>query len=122
VILLDSNILISASHSENYDLIEFIVSQECATSVISYVEVFGYPSIKENERAIIDRIFSVIELLPVDTQIAHLASEIRRQRKIKVPDALIGATALVHNLTLITNNEKDFSWIEGLTIINPLKK
>ena len=122
MILLDSNILISASHSENYDLIEFIVSQECATSVISYVEVFGYPSIKENERAIIDRIFSVIELLPVDTQIAHLASEIRRQRKIKVPDALIGATALVHNLTLITNNEKDFSWIEGLTIINPLKK
>jgi predicted nucleic acid-binding protein len=122
VILLDSNILISSSRSENNDLIEFIVSQECATSVISYVEVFGYPLIKENERYVIARIFSLIELLPIDVNIARRASELKMQRKIKVPDALIASTALVNNCALVTNNEKDFSWIEGLTIINPLKK
>ena len=34
-------------------------------------------------------------------------------------DSLIAATALVHNLTLVTRNTKDFRGIEGLSIINP---
>jgi predicted nucleic acid-binding protein len=47
--------------------------------------------------------------------------EIRRNRKIKTPDAIIAATALAKNYTIITNNEKDFAHIEGLKIINPHK-
>jgi predicted nucleic acid-binding protein len=122
VILLDSNILIAASRTENNDLLEFIVTEDCASSVVSYVEVFGYPSIKSNERLVVERIYSLIKVFPVDLPIAHRASEIRLQRKIKTPDALIAATALEHHCSLATDNEKDFSWIEGLTIINPLKK
>ena len=37
-------------------------------------------------------------------------------------DSIIAGTALLNNFELATNNEKDFSWIDGLTIINPLKK
>ncbi|MDR0581942.1 MAG: hypothetical protein LBG31_03145 [Prevotellaceae bacterium] len=39
--------------------------------------------------------------------------------KIKLPDAIIAATALANNMVLLTNNEKDFSRIPGLQIINP---
>jgi predicted nucleic acid-binding protein len=39
----------------------------------------------------------------------------------KLPDCIIAATALVHGLTLITANKRDFSNIPGLTIINPFK-
>ena len=46
---------------------------------------------------------------------------IRRSKKIKTPDAIIAATALVNNFTIITNNEKDFENIRGLKIINPYK-
>ncbi|MEK7257684.1 MAG: PIN domain-containing protein [Bacteroidota bacterium] len=46
--------------------------------------------------------------------------EIRRQFKsIKLPDAIIAATALTHQLTLLTRNVSDFSKIPGLTVVNP---
>jgi predicted nucleic acid-binding protein len=38
---------------------------------------------------------------------------------IKLPDAIIAATALVYELTIITRNTKDFEKIEGLNVINP---
>jgi predicted nucleic acid-binding protein len=43
---------------------------------------------------------------------------IRRSRKIKTPDAIMVATAIVHNLTLITS-DKDFDNIEGLQVMDP---
>jgi predicted nucleic acid-binding protein len=46
---------------------------------------------------------------------------IRKNKKIKTPDAIIAATVLAYNFTIITNNEKDFSNIKGLKIINPYK-
>ncbi|TDB61346.1 PIN domain-containing protein [Arundinibacter roseus] len=45
--------------------------------------------------------------------------EIRRKHKIKLPDAIIAATALVHHLTLVTNNVSDFARIENLLVVNP---
>jgi predicted nucleic acid-binding protein len=44
--------------------------------------------------------------------------KIRRNKKIKTPDAIIAATAIVHNLTLITS-DTDFNNIENLHLINP---
>ncbi len=34
-------------------------------------------------------------------------------------DALIGATAIPNDLTLVTRNVDDFDWIAGLRILNP---
>lgn len=47
--------------------------------------------------------------------------KLRKNKKNKTPDAIIAATALAHNFTIITNNEKDFKNIEGLKVINPHK-
>ena len=47
--------------------------------------------------------------------------KIRKGRKIKTPDAIIAATALANEYTILTDNEKDFKNIEGLKIINPAK-
>lgn len=44
---------------------------------------------------------------------------LRRERKIKTPDAIIAATAIAFGFTLVTNNEKDFKKIDGLSIVNP---
>jgi predicted nucleic acid-binding protein len=46
---------------------------------------------------------------------------IRKGKKTKTPDAIIAATALAYDYTLITNNENDFNKIAGLKIINPMK-
>ena len=44
---------------------------------------------------------------------------LRKLLKIKLPDAVIAATAIVHDLTLITRNTDDFKNIPGLTVLNP---
>ena len=44
---------------------------------------------------------------------------LRQNFKIKTPDAIVAATALVHNRKLITRNISDFKNIPGLTIIDP---
>jgi predicted nucleic acid-binding protein len=46
-------------------------------------------------------------------------AEIRKKYNIKLPDAIIAATAIVYGLKLVTRNEKDFAQIKGLNIINP---
>lgn len=43
---------------------------------------------------------------------------IRRSHKVKTPDAIIAATAIVHNFTLITS-DTDFKNIHGLQVIDP---
>jgi predicted nucleic acid-binding protein len=37
------------------------------------------------------------------------------------PDAIVAATALVYQLTLMTRNEKDFKKVEGLSLYNPFE-
>jgi predicted nucleic acid-binding protein len=61
-------------------------------------------------------------VIPLTDEIAELAIELRRRGRIKLPDAVIAATALHHDLTLVTSNVKDFEGIEGLRIYNPFEK
>jgi hypothetical protein len=38
-----------------------------------------------------------------------------------IPDALQAGTALAHGLTLVTRNTRDFEWVSGLSLLDPLK-
>lgn len=44
---------------------------------------------------------------------------IRKHFRVKLPDAIIAATALVHDLSLITRNYNDFKKIQSIEILNP---
>jgi predicted nucleic acid-binding protein len=45
--------------------------------------------------------------------------QLRQKQKIKLPDAIIAATALVNGLALVSNNTKDFKNIPDLELVNP---
>jgi predicted nucleic acid-binding protein len=60
-------------------------------------------------------------IIPLTDEIVDETIAIRKIHKIKLPDAIIAATAKTKNLTLITRNETDFDSVSGLTIINPWK-
>lgn len=55
----------------------------------------------------------------INENIVEETIHIRKKYLLKTPDAIIAATAMVNKLTLITRNEKDFSRIYKLNIINP---
>ena len=54
--------------------------------------------------------------------IADKVIEIRQQYKIKTPDAIIGATALVHGFDMVTNNVDDFKRLDLKVVTVGLKK
>jgi predicted nucleic acid-binding protein len=55
--------------------------------------------------------------LSFDRQVARVAADLRRNYKIKFPDAAIAATAWYTNSPLVTRNQRDFKHIGGLQII-----
>ena len=55
----------------------------------------------------------------MDDNIVEKTIDVRRLYKIKLPDAIIAATVLTNNFTLITGNTKDFKNIKGLKVIHP---
>ena len=57
-------------------------------------------------------------ILPVDLAIAIRCGELQVPDRRPFRDALIGATALVHGLTVVTRDEKDFSAM-GVSLLNP---
>ncbi|MEM6264058.1 MAG: PIN domain-containing protein [Bacteroidota bacterium] len=64
---------------------------------------------------------NIFKILSISLTYYHFSESIvaqtislRKHHKIKLPDAIIAATALVHNLTLITSNTADFHRVRGL--------
>lgn len=118
--LLDSNIIIYASLSEFPQLRTFIVENPAYVSAISYVEVLGYHKLSSAENVHFTTFFDVTPILPISAPILGQAVKLRQLKKISLGDSIIGATALVHGLTLVTRNAKDFSWIPNLQVLDPL--
>jgi predicted nucleic acid-binding protein len=58
-------------------------------------------------------------ILDIEEDIVNKTIIIKKSRRIKLPDAIIAATAIVHKITLVTRNTADFKGIEGLDLINP---
>jgi predicted nucleic acid-binding protein len=57
------------------------------------------------------------QLVPVNAVIADEGARVRRETGMKLPDALIAATALLQSAALVTANAKDFRRVQGLTLI-----
>lgn len=89
-------------------------------SVISQIELFCWKTDAFKEQLVKDFIAdsTIFDNTP---DVITYCVNIRRNKKVKTPDAIIAATALAHGFTLITNNEKDFNNINGLKIVNPFK-
>jgi predicted nucleic acid-binding protein len=70
----------------------------------------------EAEHDQVRRLLGAMSEYPVDRQVAEEAGRIRHEAGIRLPDALIAATALVHRLTLHTRNVADFKRVSGLRL------
>lgn len=58
-------------------------------------------------------------ILGIDEVIITETIRIRKLYNLKLPDAVIAATCLINQLTLIADNDKDFQKVELLNIVNP---
>jgi toxin FitB len=58
-------------------------------------------------------------ILPVDTETALKSASLNVPNPAPFRDAFIAATALVHGMTVVTRNNKDFDRVEDLVVLNP---
>ena len=72
----------------------------------------------ESGMVFVSKIVNVVPNISVMSKINETI-KLCRQSKIKIPDAIIAATCLVHNYVLLTRNVRDFDRIDVLKITNP---
>ena len=124
--LLDTNTII---HYLNASLppsamlfMHIVVDEQSNISVISKIETLGYNFTDVAEKNIMEAFVNASTVLPINDDVVNQTIAIRKSRKIKLPDALIAATAMVYNFTILTNNTADFKDINGITCIDPWGK
>lgn len=123
--LLDTNICIFFNKGVKsiLDRLDHYGFKQCAISEITYAELlFGVENSasKDKNRRTLEIFMADMAVLPINPALAIFAKEKSRLRKsgeaIDNFDLLIGATALHHDLTLVTNNTRHFQRMEGLWI------
>ena len=104
----DSNIIIDSLNGYHEAAAEITASEVRIISVISWIEVItGCPTAQAEILA--RRLLAQFRVLAVTPSIAEAAVGIRRRTNLKLPDAIILATAQTMGLQLSTRNTKDFS-------------
>lgn len=120
--LIDTNVLsdfMNNSFSQNGMLfISNLIDDQPEISVITRLELLCWKTNFESEFWIKEFI-SNTKIIPLSEEVIENCVQIRRTTRIKLPDAIIAATALTFQYTIITNNTKDFENIEGLKSLNP---
>jgi len=102
--LLDSNTIIYLSKRLISIDDVFNNDDKYAISVITYMEILGYEFNSKNEEKFIKELLSYLEILYIDEQIANKVIQLKRKNKIKLPDAIICATAILNKAILVTND------------------
>jgi predicted nucleic acid-binding protein len=90
-----------------------------AISAITEIELLCWKTTDEKDIEILNNFIDDSLIIELEQSIKFKTADLRKIHKIKLPDAIIAATALVYSLTLITRNIHDFKNIRGLKIINP---
>ncbi len=93
------------------------------TSIICYIEVLGYNFKTQTEQNAVERIFSSLSVININQEIADYTVELRKTSKIKLPDALILASAEIIGADLITSNISDFkNHSKNISVIAPNRR
>ena len=120
--VIDSNVWVyaaSGSEPSIRSLDVAVASDWAGYSAISRLEVLGFPGLRSDDERRLEQMLGCLEEVEVHRGIIDQAISIRRQKRIKAPDAIVAATALRNGATLVTRNVDDFGGIEALQVWNP---
>jgi predicted nucleic acid-binding protein len=115
IYLLDTSVIIDALNQKRgrWQLLASLVEagDTLACSVVTLTEI--YAGVRQNEFGLTERFLDGLEHYEIDSPLARHAGLLKNEwtkkgRTLGVADMIIAATAIVHNLPLMTDNRKDF--------------
>jgi predicted nucleic acid-binding protein len=122
--LIDTNVisdfLTNSFDESGMNFLKIVINETPVVSFITKIELLSWKASEEIEKIAQDFI-SFCNVITINDAIVDNCIAIRREKNIKTPDAIIAATALSLNATIITNNTKDFENIKGVKFLNPYK-
>ena len=113
-----SNFFSGLFDEKGMDFMAEVIDQTPTISVITEIEALSWINPDKSKEQIVKAFVQDATVLALTPSVVAQCVSIRRSRKIKTPDAIMAATAVVHNLTLITS-DSDFNTIDGLQVIDP---
>jgi predicted nucleic acid-binding protein len=120
--LLDSNVIIDSLavklSPSAMSKMTTIVNNGFFISVITKIEVLGFVSVDKQLNDKTEKFINLSKIIVLSPEIVQKTIDLRKDIKIKLPDAIIAASALIHDLTLLTHNISDFNKISGLNVLD----
>ncbi|VXD13959.1 type II toxin-antitoxin system VapC family toxin [Planktothrix paucivesiculata] len=98
---------------------DFLTNNQVIISTIIKMELLSYSGLSVKEDQAIRECLEQFDNIFVTPKIEEVTIQIRKQHKIKLPDAIIAGTALVEGAVLVTRNIDDFQGISSLNIVDP---
>ena len=95
-----------------------LAAQQIAISVVTRIELLTKTQ-PAAEYATMQALVQSVPVLPLDEPVIRQTIALRQQHRVKLPDAIITATALAHGLPLLTRNAADFRRVARLALLDP---
>lgn len=123
--LFDSNIIIyhlnDVLPTGAGDRIEYWISEGAFISVITRIEVLGYGELTSEQERQASTMVGYFTELPLGDSVVERTIALRQHHSVRLGDAIIAASALEHDLSLVTRNTGDFEQIKEVRLINPFE-
>ena len=125
MLLCDTNIFISAFNGpqDTIDQLDKIGLDEVVLSAVTVMELFQGMGNKE-ELAQMKKKIKYYDVVQIDGEVSRMAIEFIESYKLShglsIPDAIIGATSVVHQIPLYTYNIRDFDFLPGVILYQPV--
>jgi predicted nucleic acid-binding protein len=115
--VLDTNAVVSLLNGNQQLASKLESAAYVGISVVTYLEFLAFDGLTDDDRKCFKQFCSRDEIVPLthDGELAENALSLRTQHRLKIPDAVIGATAICRNALIITN-DSHFSGISSLSV------
>jgi len=114
-IVCDTNPLIYLLDGDR-NIARFLDNKQIYVSVITELELFGKQNLSVDENEIIESLLANCFVIGINQEIKYIYREIKQNHTIKLPDAVIAATAIYLDLPLLTFDH-DFEYVPNLKLI-----
>ena len=102
-------------------LIKPLFESKINFSVINKIELLSHRNATPEENYNVEKLIDQSDVHPLNDSIADMSIEVRKKYSVKLAEAIIAATAIVHQYVLVTRNVRDFEKIPELETYNPFE-